>query len=632
MVKSNNVFTVASMFFLCLCSSILLNTPVFGENAHNPVVWADVPDPSVIRVGDAYYMSSTTMHMEPGVPIMKSKDLVNWEIVNYAYDILADTDALALRNAGQAYGEGTWASSLRYHDGIYYLVTFSYTTGKTHIYQTEDIENGAWESYTLDTLCHDPSLFFDDGRVFLVYSVDDIKILELTSDVTAIKPGGLNQVLIPKASQIAGDNFYVPAEGSHIYKIDGKYYVFMISWPAGSMRTELVYRADSLTGTYEGRIALRDDGVAQGGIIDTPDGDWYGFLFQDHGAVGRIPYLVPVVWEDGWPVFGVNGQVPEDLDIPGENDPIPKIVASDEFDWNPGDEVTDGFDLPLVWQWNHNPDNDHWSVTERPGFLRLTNARIDSGFTYTQNTLTQRTFGPECSGKVAVDISQMKEGDVAGLGALQGTYGFVGVKMEGSSKFIVMVKGNADGVTEVESIPLNQDKLFLKIACDFKNKIDKAYFYYSLDGTEWEAIGNTLKMSYTLDHFMGYRFALFNYATKSTDGFVDFDFFRISDSLIETTSVEEIKENLPTGFNVYENYPNPFNPTTEIRYNVAKPVHVCINVYDMTGRYVQTLVNKETLPGNHSITFDASNLASGSYLYRMKAGNYVQAHQMMIVK
>ena len=618
------MFISASLLFLSLGANTMIYVLGTDGDAQNPIIWADVPDPSVIRVDDTYYMSSTTMHMNPGVPIMKSTDLVNWEIVNYAYELLVDNDAMNLRNGQTAYGKGSWASSLRYHDGTFYVVTFSYTTNKTHIYQTDDIENGPWSSYTFSPVCHDPSLLFDNDNVYLVYGIDDIRIVELTSDVTAIKPGGLNQVLIPKASQIAGSSFYVTAEGSHIYKINGKYYVFLISWPAGSMRTELVYRADSLTSTYEGRIALQDDGVAQGGIVNTPSGDWYALLFQDHDAVGRIPYLVPVTWEDDWPVFGVNGLVPAQLDIPVENDTIPKIVASDEFDWES--------DLPLVWQWNHNPDNDYWSVTDRPGYLRIINGRVDTGFLDTQNTLTQRTFGPECSGCVAIDVSNMKGGDVAGLGALCEEYGFVAVKMSGTSKSLVMVNGSSDNPIEAENIPLTQNIIYLQIAFNFTNKIDRAYFYYSLDGIEWDRIGNILFMNYTLTHFMGYRFALFNYATKSTGGSVDFDYFRVYNSLEVPSAIDDVNEHIPTGFNIYKNYPNPFNPTTEIRYDIPRPANVRITVYDTIGRQVQTLVNAETTPGQYTVTFDASNLASGLYLYRMIAGNFEQVHHMMLIK
>jgi beta-xylosidase len=625
MLKKFNRFMFVSMLFLSLGSSVLINAQEIGGNAQNPIIWADVPDPSVIRVGDTYYMSSTTMHMNPGVPIMKSVDLVNWEIVNYAYDILANTNAMNLRNGQEAYGDGSWASSIRYHNGTFYVVTFSYTTGKTHIYQTNDIENGSWTSYALSTVCHDPSLLFDNDRVYLVYGIDDIKIIELTSDVTAIKPGGLNQVLIPKASKIAGSNFYVQAEGSHIYKIDGKYYLFLISWPAGSMRTELVYRADSLTGSYEGRIVLQDDGIAQGGLVETPDGKWYALLFQDHGSVGRIPYLVPVTWEEGWPVLGVNGQVPEQLDIPIENDAIPEIVASDEFDWNA--------DLPLVWQWNHNPDNDNWSVTDRPGFLRISNGRIDSGFLDTQNTLTQRTFGPECSGSVAMEISNMKDGDVAGLGALQKNFGFVAVKMSGAAKSVLMVNGSSGDAVEVERIPLTQDRIFLKIAYDFKYKRDRAYFYFSLDEDKWQEIGNALGMTYTLPHFIGYRFALFNYATESTGGYVDFDYFRIEDSLNGPSPVDEIDNNIRKAFIMYDNYPNPFNLTTVIRYQLPIRCNINLKIYNLLGQENTTLFEGVRQPGIYEATFDGSNLAGGVYFYRLTTNTgYIQTKKLLLLK
>jgi beta-xylosidase len=236
---------------------------------------------------------------------------------------------------------------------------------------------------------------------------------------------------------------------------------------------------------------------------------------------------VPVQWDDGWPVLGVDGKVPDTLDgLPANRSLIPGIVASDEFDRNPGDPA-----LPLVWQWNHNPDNTLWSVTDRPGFLRLTTGRVDEDFLKARNTLTQRTFGPESAASIAVDISHMKEGDVAGLALIQRDYGLVGVKAEDGSKFIVMVNAPNSSPTEVERVPLHQNSVFLKAECDFKERTDRARFYYSLDGESWTAIGDELRMNYTLPHFMGYRFGLFNYATKEAGGYADFDFFRISERL-----------------------------------------------------------------------------------------------------
>ena len=499
----------------------------------NPFIFADVPDPDVIRVGDIYYMTSTTMYFTPGCPVMKSKDLVNWEIIGYVYDILDESDCMTLKNGMHDYGKGSWASSLRYHNGTYYVAFCAYNTDKTYIYQTQDIESCEWRKYELDGIYHDMSLLFDDdGRVYMVYGGGAIRVIELTADATAFKPGGLNKVIIENADITGGKSL---AEGAHIYKLNGLYYIFIICWPrtGTGRRIEVCYRAAQINGKYEGRIILDDDmgfknaGVAQGGIVDTTDGAWYALLFQDHGSVGRVPVLVPVKWENDWPVLGENGRVPVEMLLPVIGCELKNIVISDDFE---------GEKLSLEWQWNHNPDNANWSLTARPGWIRLTAGTICKSLTDARNTLTQRTFGPECSGAVYTDVSSMRDGDFAGLAVLQDMYGFVSVKMVGGDKYIIMAAAEEQtervyktGIPakELESIKLYPDTLYLKIYFDFKDAVDEAYFYYSLDGENWQKIGSKLKMSYRLSHFTGYRFALFNYAIKTSGGYVDFDWFKI---------------------------------------------------------------------------------------------------------
>ncbi|MDT0685018.1 glycoside hydrolase family 43 protein [Autumnicola psychrophila] len=509
---------------LLIISLSLSNYGSAQEKARNPIIHADVPDASMIRVDDSYYMSSTTMHMSPGVPIMKSTDLVNWEIVNYAYDTLGNEDALELENGKNAYGAGSWASSLRYHNETFYVSTFASTTGKTHIFNTKDIENGSWEEITFSPSLHDNTLFFDDdGKIYLIWGGGRLHIVELKEDLSGVKEG-TERVLIENATEPIGSNFILPAEGSQLFKVNNKYYLFNIAWPRDGMRSVIIHRANKITGPYEGKLAFQDKGVAQGGLIDTPEGDWYSYLFRDYGAVGRIPYIVPVEWKDGWPILGKNGKVPETLDLPASEGLIPGIVASDDFSRSANDR-----DLPLVWQWNHNPQQDCWSVKDREGYLRLITDRVDTSFLDTRNTLTQRTIGPKSSANTKIELEGMKEGDYAGLGLLQKYFGFVGVKMIKNKKHIIMVNGASEAPVEVESTPLNQEELYLKAVGDFRNRKDTARFYYSLDGENWKAIGNELKMSYTLPHFMGYRFSLFNYATKEAGGHVDFDFFKIDD-------------------------------------------------------------------------------------------------------
>jgi len=512
------------------CVTFLVGGQARAESAKNPVLWADVPDVAAIRVGDTYYMASTTMHMSPGLPIMKSKNLVNWDLVGYAYDTLTDNEALRLENGRNAYGRGSWAPCLRYHKGTFYASTFSATSGRTHIYTTADIERGPWKETAFAPSLHDHSLFFDDdGRVYMLYGVGNLRLTELEPDLSGIKKGGFNEVVIPNASAVAGPNISLQAEGSQMRKIDGRYYVMNITWPRGGVRTQIIHRADKITGPYESKLILQDQGVAQGCLIDTPDGRWYALLFQDNGSVGRSPWLVPVKWEDGWPVLGADGKAPTTLDIEVDHQGLGNLVASDEFNRRSGEP------LPLAWQWNHNPDNRYWSIGERSGYLRLTTGRVDSDVLQARNMLTQRTFGPVSSATTKIEVSNMKDGDIAGLIALQRRYGLVGVKRQGDSKSIVMVSAQSNTPEQVQSLPLEQQTVYLRIDCDFRERADKAYFYYSLDGTTWTKIGSVLQMAYTLPHFMGYRFGLFNFATETAGGYVDFDYYRIGDELVSAT-------------------------------------------------------------------------------------------------
>ena len=505
--------------FLLAFVSVFLVTGVQASTISNPIIWADIPDISIVQVADKYYMASTTMHMNPGVPIMESSDLVNWKTVGYAYTTLVSNDALNLANGSNAYGQGSWAASIRYKNGTFYVLVPGKSSGKTHLFSTTNLASGPWKEVQFP-FYHDPSLLLDDdGRNYIVYGSGDLRIVELAADLSGVKAGGLNAVLISNATAASGSTTGLAAEGAHIEKINGYYYVFSICWPSGSMRTELVFRSSTLTGSYTGKIALQNQGVAQGSVIQAPDGTWYGYLFQDNGSVGRSPWLIPVVWQNDWPVFGTNGVAPSTISM---NTAVPPdgygMVVSDDFS---------ATKLPLEWQWNHNPVNSDWSLTAKPGFMRITTSRTDADYLQVRNSLTQRAYGPKSSAQVAIETSGMKDGDFAGLGALQQKYGLVGVKVSGTTQSIVMVNASSGTATEVASVVITQKRVYVRIDMDFQSKTDIATFYYSTDGTTWQAIGNTLQMAYTIPHFMGYRFALFNYATKSSGGYADFDYFKI---------------------------------------------------------------------------------------------------------
>lgn len=493
----------------------------------NPVIWADVPDPSVIRVDQFYYMVSTSMHSMPGCPIMKSVNLRDWELVSYLFDTFEENDGHQLLDETGIYGKGSWATSLRYHEGIYYVCFSSNDMKQFYVYRTDDIEHGKWDRSVIQGLYHDPSLLFDGDRVFVVYGNGNIHITELNAEVTALQEDGINQLLLEGERE--GINLRI--EGCHAYKLNGYYYLFFIEWPStGNLRRrQLCYRSRELLGPYEYRVVLDDDmgyfnqGVAQGGIIDSTAGEWFTFLFQDHGSVGRVPCVLPVQWEEEWPVFGLSGAAPQSFEAKLPDSEQKPLVISDEFNYKENR-------LALNWQWNHNPEHELWSVTEKPGWLRLHTSKLARSVEFARNTLTQRTEGPACSAITLLDSSMMKSGDYAGLVALQSQFGTVGIEAgeNGERRIVMSVKGSNGNQVMIDSHSYIYNQVYLKIDFDFRDSIDQARFYYSDDGIDWKSVGKPLQMRYSLEHFMGYRIGLFHYATREIDGYADFDYFHYS--------------------------------------------------------------------------------------------------------
>ncbi len=500
---------------------------VVSDSITNPMMWADVPDPDVIRVGDTFYLVSTTMHLMPGAPIMRSKDLVNWEMVSYVFDKLHDTPRYDLQE-GTVYGRGQWATSLRYHDGKFYLY-FSPNDQpyRGYVYTTEDPAKG-WTLLARTPHFHDASLFFDDdGRVYMIYGTGEL--CELKSDLSDVKPDGVKMRIFERDADETG-----LLEGSRFIKHDGKYYLLMISWPQGKPRRQVCYRADKITGPYEKKVILESDFggfyyVGQGTIVDDAQGNWYGVIFQDRGGVGRVLTLMPCRWIDGWPILGdENGRVPLTMRKPVLGQPDIPLVVSDEFDESK---------LKLNWQWNHNPIDSAYSVTERPGFLRLHTSRVVDNLYLAPNTLTQRMEGPGCTGTVSLDLSHMQAGDVAGFAAFNGHSGILEVHADEQGKYLSMATNVVDfkepgkvvvGVNpeEKERVNLSGDVIYLRIQTDFRPGKDIATFFYSTDGKEWKKIGPDFKMMFDYRKlFMGTKFAIFNYATRATGGYVDVDYF-----------------------------------------------------------------------------------------------------------
>lgn len=483
-------------------------------------MWADIPDVDVIRDGDAYYMVSTSMHSMPGCPIMKSYDLIRWEIVSYVFDSFSDNERHRLLDGKGIYGKGSWAASLKKIGGFYYCMFNSNDMGRSYIYKTADIESDNWEKHEIDKYMHDPALLLDGDKVYVLFGCGDIRIVRLNDDLSGVREDIPERVIF----QTPTENIGLRCEGGHAYKINGKYYFLYIEWPRDGhgRRREIVYRADSLEGPFERRIMLDDDfgynnrGIAQGAIFDRPDGSWAAALFQDHGAVGRIPFFLPVEWKDGWPEIAADkGDILSDLS---------GILDCDDFDHETNK-------LARCWQWNHCPDNSLWSFTENPGYLRLRNGHFaPNGVLSAVNTLTQRTAGPSCVSTTHLFLNGMKPGDSAGIAAIQGQFGLIGIRCDDeNNKTVVMCDNDGSyGERVVSSVAYTKEDIFLRIEFDFVNDADKAVFAFSTDGMNWSVFGESLQLSFRLDHFMGVRTGLYSYATKELGGYADFEYYDIT--------------------------------------------------------------------------------------------------------
>lgn len=502
-----------------LIFSLILALPAAAQKLHsdngdgtytNPVINADFPDPDVILVGDTYYMVTTTMFIFPGVTLLKSHDLVNWEYCSNAVSRFDFHNAYNL-DRGNRYGHGQWATSIKYHDGKFHLLFVTLDEGGFHCTATR--AEGPWEIRKLAKAFYDPGLFYDDdGKVYVLHGYGKIYVTEVDDELTPLG----------KDSLVFTGDIRRGLEGSHAYKINGYYYLY--GTYGGRDGIQVALRSKSIYGPYEQKIVISDSsdnvnfGIHQGALLKTQAGEWWTMLFSDRGAFGRFPSLQPVTWVDGWPMVGVDGKGVVIYRKPnvGKVYPPKTLPTSDEFD---------GATLGMQWGWNHNPDTTKWSLTTRRGYLRLTTGRPVSNLREARNTLTQRIFtyydSQPTLGVTKMEVSNMKDGDIAGLAVFQDPYAFIAIKQWEGAKYVVMVNNGL----EITSAPFTGHTVYLRATADYEK--DKASFFYSTDNEKFVALGSELNMAFNLSVFTGNKFCLFNYATQSPGGFVDFDWFRM---------------------------------------------------------------------------------------------------------
>lgn len=505
----------------------------------NPVFYEEFSDPDLIRVGDDYYMTGTTMHTMPGLPVLHSKDLVNWELLSYAVDRLDLGPELRLEDGKDFYGQGIWAPCFRYHQDTFYIFSNVNNYG-TQIFTATD-PRGPWKQRTMNARLHDVTVLFDDdGKIYAVWGYDEVRMAQLTDDLMDVAPGS-ERVIVERGSG-AG-------EGSHIYKINGKYYITNTNYDP--VCYQVCLRADNPYGPYEVNVMSAEEnfGVAQrlrvfntqggppfnivrfpdnfvgcipmhqGGIVETQSGEWWGWSMLDYNSIGRVTGLSPVTWKDGWPYFGLPGNLtrsPRTWVKPNtgfSSEPKAPFERDDDFS---------GPELKNAWQWNHVPVDKKWSLDERKGYLRLHSLPSET-FWHAKNSLTQRGVGPESYAVTELDVSNLQPGDIAGLALLNLPYAWVGIVKDETGHKLQFYNQQEQQRIDVET---DETTVWLRAHCNFDT--DTGRLSYSFDGKNFTDIGGDIVMPYQLRTFQGVRYALFNFNTAGKEGgFADFNSFEV---------------------------------------------------------------------------------------------------------
>lgn len=384
--------------------------PDRGDGTYcNPVLYADYSDPDVVRVGEDFYLVASSFNCTPGLPLLHSRDLVNWTIVNHALKNLPHPRYHAVQA-----GCGVWAPAIRFHAGKFWIF---FPTPDEGIYvTTAGHPAGEWsvphlvqEGRGLIDPC---PLWDDDGRAYLVHAYAHSR--------SGIKHRLQVRPMAPDASKLLGEGemiFHSPdkhptLEGPKFLKKDGWYYILA---PAGGVETgwQVALRSRNVYGPYEDRIVLAQGGTEingphQGALVDTAQGGWWFLHFQDAGVYGRVVHLQPVKWQDGWPVMGDNGEPvrrhAKPMVVPGQNRFAPQ--TGDEFD-EPK--------LGLQWQWNANHCEDWCSLARRPGWLRLYPQPAAESLSDQPNLLLQKFPARSFTAEATLEMVPKQDGEEAGL-------------------------------------------------------------------------------------------------------------------------------------------------------------------------------------------------------------------------
>ena len=562
MINCNRKHTVIRVLLFCLFTFLSFTASAqtkswTADNGNgtftNPLFYDEFSDPDILRVGDDYYLAGTTMHTVPGLVILHSKDLVNWENIAYCFDRFdfAD-DAFSLKNHQEIYGQGVWAPAIRYANGQFYV--FTNINGKgLQCYTAKDIR-GPWQHHNMQGRIYDLSVLFDDdGKIYAIHGYGEVKCTELKPDMSG-PIEETERTIIPEGNAVG--------EGHHMYKINGMYYLISTDYKPngrtlcsrsksiwGPYETITItadetfgYHAASLTEVPQGeQYRIGHDGtkfgipevdkdatactnIHQGGIVEDQSGQWWALLMMDFHSIGRTVTLAPITWKDGWPMLGLEGNLgraprtwfkPQVQSAVMSQQPFAPYTRSEDFN----DKT-----LGRVWQWNHNPDDSKWCL--RNGRLRLQTMPAEQ-LMWARNSLTQRVIGPTSVATVELYTKGMKDGDVAGLGNINVPCSWIGVVKDGKQTVLRCFEQANNDTIDVPVV-ITEGKLYLRMVGDYDN--DRAYYEFSLDGKTFQQVGGEMKLSYQLISFQGSRHALFAFNKNGKNGgYAEFDNFTVEE-------------------------------------------------------------------------------------------------------
>jgi len=501
-------------------------------NYKNPIIFADYSDPDIVHVDEDFYMVASSFNCMPGIPVLHSKDLVNWKIIGHVYDKLPFE-----KFDKPSHGQGSWAPSIRYHNGLFYV--YFCTPAEGWFVATAKNPAGKWElNHVVGVeLWEDPCpLWDDDGNAYLVRSKLRANILYLhrmSSDGKKILDNG---------TIIFQDEKTQPTiEGPKFLKKDGYYYIFA---PAGGVSTgwQTVLRSKNIYGPYEAKTVMHQgstniNGPHQGGIVELKSGEWWFIHFQDRGAYGRIVQLQPFEWNDGWPMIG------KDINNDGTGEPVmewkkPNIgksfaieipQTSDEFNPTKGDAGSTK--LGMQWQWHANPKDDWYSLNEKPGHLRLysvKNYTQNGNLWFVPNLLLQKFPAPTFSATTKINFNPDRLNEKSGLVVMGREWAFIALTKTEKGLRLGMYTGTYfegyDKTELIESKDISANSCYLKVEVD-SNAV--CNFYYSFTGSDFQPIGKSFTAVKGV--WIGAKVGLFNINPNINDskGYADFDWFRI---------------------------------------------------------------------------------------------------------